>query len=537
VSAETASGPSPLSRWLAVARGLATVSAVGWSLVAVGIAVRLVRFADNRALWMDEAMLSLNLLERSFGELLEPLDYTQAAPPGFLLLEKLSVVTFGETEYALRLIPLVAGIAALILFRQLTARVLPGLGGLVALALFAVAEPLVYFATEVKQYSVDVLAAVALLYVASEPLLTGRLTARRSAALAATGALAVWFSHPAVFVLAGIGATLILGQLAAHGRPSPTVVATVGSWVVSFALVFLFFADNTTDVRAALALGERDAGTPVQTVRHAWRAFAYPAPFARTETALAVLAAALGAYGLARRRPRLFAALTLTIGATASAAFAGWYPFYDRFVLFLVPLVFVLVGAGVQQLREATAGRVGAVWVGTLLLLMIYPAGITARNVVDPPGHEEIKGVLAGMEDEWRRGDKLYLSNVTQSALAYYAECEACSALDGRPDDDLRRLVLSSRDRSDRGLRSTGRVVVGHVLDFASYETYARDFAPFRGEPRVWFLFSSAWQHKFASYALDCLGRRVEHFGAHNAAAYLYDLRGPRTRSAACLRG
>jgi hypothetical protein len=535
VSAETASGASPLSRWLAVARGLATVSAVGWSLVAVGIVVRLVRFADNRALWMDEAMLSLNLLERSFGELLEPLDYTQAAPPGFLLLERLAVVTLGETEYALRLVPVLASIGALVLFRQLTARVLPGLGGLVALGLFAVAEPLVYFATEVKQYSVDVFLAVALLYVAAEPLVTGRLSARRAAVLAATGALAVWVSHPAVFVLAGIAAALLLAQLAADRRPSAALVATAASWLVSFALVFLFFADNTSDVRAALALGETDAGSPVQTARRAWRAFAYPGPFARTETALAALVAILGTYGLARRRFRVFAALAVTIGATAAAAVAGWYPFYDRFVLFLVPLVFLLVGAGVQQLREATAGRVGAVWVATLVLLTLYPAGVAAGNVLDPPQHEEVKGILATIEERWRPGDALYMARGSQSALAYYAECDACTALDGRPRDDLRRLILSARSGRDRGLRSRGRLAVGNVRDFAPYETYVADFSAYRGEPRVWLFFSSAWNREFASYALTCLGRKVESFKAVNAVAYLYDFSGPRPDRPGCL--
>jgi hypothetical protein len=526
-----------LSRGLTLARGLATVSVLGWSFVAIGIALRLVRFADNRALWIDEAMLSLNLLERSFADLLQPLDHTQAAPPGFLLLEKLAVLAFGETEYALRVVPLVAGVLAVILFRQLTARAFPGLGGLVALALFVVAEPLVYFATEVKQYSVDVLAAVALFYVASEPLLTGRLTGRRAAALTACGALAVSVSHASVFVLAGIAAALALGQIVSDGRPSPALMAMAASWLVSFAIVFLLFVDNTTDVRAALALGETEAGSPLRTARRAWRAFAYPAPFARTGIALAVLAAVLGAYALARRRFRLLAALTLTAGATVCAALAGWYPFYSRFILFLVPVVFLLVGAGVQELREATAGRIGAVWIATLGLLVMYPAGVAARNVIDPPGHEEIKGVLTAMEGAWRPGDTLYLSNVTQSPLAYYAECEECDALDGRPGDDLRRVVLSARTSEDRGLRSTDRVVVGDVLDVAPYEVYASNFAPFRGESRVWFLFTSAWRRSFATYALNCLGRRLESFEARNAAAYLYDLSGPRRRAADCLRG
>src|SRR5918999_1855822 len=110
---------------------------------------------------------------------------------GLAMARGLATVSgLGESEYSLRLVPFLAGVIALILFRQLAVRALPGLGGLVAVALFAVGEPLVYWSAEAKQYSLDVLAAGALLYIASEPLLTGRLTGRRAAVLAAVGALA-----------------------------------------------------------------------------------------------------------------------------------------------------------------------------------------------------------------------------------------------------------------------------------------------------------------------------------------------------------
>ena len=78
-------------------------------------------------------------------ELLETLDFTQAAPPAFLLSEKVAVVTLGSSEYALRFVPLLSGLAALILFRSVAQRFLQPFPALVALTLFAVAEPLVYY--------------------------------------------------------------------------------------------------------------------------------------------------------------------------------------------------------------------------------------------------------------------------------------------------------------------------------------------------------------------------------------------------------
>jgi hypothetical protein len=523
---------------LVIARGLATVSVLGWSFVAVGIALRLVRYADNRALWLDEAMLALNLIDRGFLELLRPLDYTQAAPPLFLLLEKLAVVGLGESEHALRLVPFLAGVTALVLFRQLAARALPGLGGLVALALFAAAEPLVFWGAEAKQYSLDVLAAVALLYVASEPLLTGRLTGRRAATLAAIGALAVFASYPTIFVLAGIAAALVLGPLVGRRRPSTPTLAVLAAWLLSVAVVFIVMAATTAEIRAALALGSGDFDTPLEIARDAWRAFGHPGPFARTTIGVAVLAAALGVVFLRRRSPFLLAALAVTLVATAAAAQADLYPFFARFILFLVPVVLLLVGAGVQELHDATAGRTRTVWVTTLLLLTIYPAGVAVQNLFDPPKVEETRDVLRPMEAKWRPGDSLFVAYLAQPALAYYAECEACGALDGTPTDDLRGLVLSSRSReSEKGLRAGGRLAVANVDHHVPYSRYVSYFARFRGKQRVWVLLSSGWDHRFTAYVLDCLGRRTEAFESTNAAAYLYDFSRLPAGSDGCVPG
>ena len=85
-------------------------------IICFGILVRLVQYLFNRSLWADEAVLALNIVNRSYLELLEPLDYEQGAPIGFLILEKLAVQLFGDNEYALRLVPLLSSIICFFLF-------------------------------------------------------------------------------------------------------------------------------------------------------------------------------------------------------------------------------------------------------------------------------------------------------------------------------------------------------------------------------------------------------------------------------------
>jgi hypothetical protein len=57
-----------------------------WGIILLGAVLRLRQYLLNRSLWADEASLAVNLVNRSFGELTELLDYHQAAPVGFLFI-------------------------------------------------------------------------------------------------------------------------------------------------------------------------------------------------------------------------------------------------------------------------------------------------------------------------------------------------------------------------------------------------------------------------------------------------------------------
>src|SRR5690349_1669120 len=81
------------------------------ALVVIGIALRLWQYLAGTSLWLDEVMLSRNIVELPFGALLtQPLALDQVAPRGFLLVEKLVVLAFGPGELALRAFPAVCGL-------------------------------------------------------------------------------------------------------------------------------------------------------------------------------------------------------------------------------------------------------------------------------------------------------------------------------------------------------------------------------------------------------------------------------------------
>jgi len=128
-----------------------------WGTIAIGVFLRSAQYACGRSLWNDEAELALNILNQPFAGLFQPLQYHQGTPIGFLLLEKLATAFAGKSEIALRAIPFVAGVLALFVFYDVAKLYLsPGAVPL-ALILFSLSRNLVYYSSEVKQYSTDVL--------------------------------------------------------------------------------------------------------------------------------------------------------------------------------------------------------------------------------------------------------------------------------------------------------------------------------------------------------------------------------------------
>lgn len=404
-------------------------------LLVTGSALRIAPFLIDRSLWLDEAKLALNILERSPAQLFDPLDYDQAAPVGFLLLEKRAVMAFGEGERALRLVPLVAGLGALGLFPLVARRWLSSAESLLALAFFALAQPLVYYATEVKPYSVDVLVALALLWAAGRAL-DARPYAR--GALVIAGVVGVWLSHPAIFVAAGVGLSLVLSAWLRGDRRKAAVfagaaAAVAASFVVHYALVL-----SRSDPKGYLAQFWSEGYPPVPPrsladllwpVRTFFGFFVDPAGLG-----FAGLAAAAFVMGCWRYRrsdpaglallvsPGLFTLLAALLRRypIATSASLDSYPLPGRVVLFLVPAALILVAAGVGAVARG-ADRDRRVLAGVMAAFLL---AALAMEAVRRPAHRirlhELRPLVAALARDGQPGDALVLNTRAMPVFRYY---------------------------------------------------------------------------------------------------------------------
>ena len=503
------------SRWLLVA------------LAASGIALRVERWAHNRSLWGDEGALALNLIGKSAAQLTHRLDYLQGAPTGFLLVERLDVRLFGETELSLRLFPLVSGIVAVVAFVAVARRVTTPLGAVIAVVLLAVSDPLVYYSSEVKQYSTDVaVATLLLLYSIKTDWHALRLW--RGVLLAAGGIVAVWLSNTALIVLPSLLAVLFLGALLrGDHRALRNLVLVACPLLVSAIVSYVVNGTNSHGVAQA-ALGAAGSGQALTQVKDVWHAFSVIGTASST-TGLVVVAAFAGALRLVKRDVELFGLIVAPIAATFVAALLGLYPFTDRFILFLAPFLALLVAEGIVEIAQLVWRGLPLAAIACVALLLLYPLGIAAKGAVSPPGHEEVKTVLRFMDARWRPGDALYVWWQSQFPLRYYAECRACGVVS---DKGVRTVIwphnLDRTPENDALVTHPPDLYLGtQIHDLGSYFT---SFAPLAGTRRAWFVFSSTWDNAFAQFALDCMGRRLAEVHAMRAAAYLYDLAVPPDR-------
>ena len=114
-----------------------------WAIIGLGILLRLLRFAADRNLWLDELMLAHEVLTRPLAGLAQPLRDT-GAPVGFLVVTRVAVDALGDHDWVLRLLPFLAGCIGLVLLYRVSLRLLTPRGVLFVLTILAVVEPAVF---------------------------------------------------------------------------------------------------------------------------------------------------------------------------------------------------------------------------------------------------------------------------------------------------------------------------------------------------------------------------------------------------------
>lgn len=135
-------------------------------ILILGVIIAIIQFFFNRSLWLDEAFIANNLINRSFLELLQPLDDNQVAPILYLFLQKLVIIVFNYNELSFKILPLILYIFSAVLFYKIINHYFSnGLVKILAFSIFATNYVLIYYSSEIKQYIFDVFVTLWLYYL------------------------------------------------------------------------------------------------------------------------------------------------------------------------------------------------------------------------------------------------------------------------------------------------------------------------------------------------------------------------------------
>lgn len=111
-----------------------------------------------RELWLDETFILNNLKNLGYPQLIGPLKHCQAFPRAYLLIIKFFAEKFNYTILSLRFFPLVSMLVAFVIWIKIYRRIFSfSRDFLLILLSWVSGYALVYYSSELKQYSLDVL--------------------------------------------------------------------------------------------------------------------------------------------------------------------------------------------------------------------------------------------------------------------------------------------------------------------------------------------------------------------------------------------
>jgi hypothetical protein len=455
---------------------------------------------------LDTARIALNILERSYADLLRPLNYDQAAPSGFLIVVKLLTDLFGGSEYVLRLIPLLSGIGILFIAFFIARKELRGVGSILFMGFTSFNFALIRYSSDLKPYSLDVL--IAFLLVSIVVLRRFDLEKRSNRiSFALLGAFSLWLSYPSVFILAGIAATqIILAYKDGEIRRVIKLVPIYGFWGILFVIHYLLVFESAQSTylldywddsfmpfpRPNLVLFRWLMDTLVQAVEYVLRMPLVSGMHIVFLLGLVIVLANNFSIGLV---------FLFTIGFTLIASMFHLYPVRSRLILFLFPVLAFSATAAISFVLNSLPKYRVAVSTIVASLILIPLIANTTRNFIQPPNYEDMKSILSQVSEDYLQDDRIYLYYDSEFAFRYY------QPIFGLGDAPL-TVGIQSRDDPIR---------------------YQEDMQRVFQYPRVWFIFSHGYTGEEGDeedYYLNYLsenGTMLKEFHAPGAAAYLFE--------------
>ena len=373
-------------------------------------------FGVDKSLWLDEAALAINILDKGFGEFFSPLIYSQAAPPLFLILTKLLTVVFGAGEKVLRFIPFLCGLLSIFAFYFLLKEVFKKCPRIAYFGtfIFSFGFSFLYNSIEFKPYTTDVLFTILVFLIWLKIFSNNNISAddsknyKKENIFVFLFSLFPLFSFGSIFSLSAVWVLLFFRK-----NKIPFLILTI-----SFILEYFFVFSNLNSATSVyqywlpyfINFSLLKCGT---TFLEILRYHLFPSCFAN----FACIFFVFGIFCLYKKNRGVFTISLLTIISGLCASFLNLYPLYGRLSLFLYPVILLVI-------LSPLCFSVFSGWKNkcVLTIVFIFILSTVFYNPFVPALYKrkEIKPHLSYLKDNIKPKDKIFVYKNAHVTFLYY---------------------------------------------------------------------------------------------------------------------
>ncbi len=479
-----------------------------WFILILGSILRGAVWLQQRSIFLDEANLIRNYVEKDYAALFGHLDYQQYAPPLFSVVMKFIFQIFGINELSAKLFPLLCGIAMLFVFYALSRRLLSPFAALMAVLFVVFDKIFIDYSTECKQYATDALIAVLLLLL-SQRIDFKSFNPKKAFLWAMIGSIAIWFSMPSVFVLAGVGAYYLYAFWKNKDTKAMQQIAAVGAfWLVQFAFYFHFIlnsdaqSDNLQDFHRAyflafppLSIADLNLLT-TQILGIIDRSIG----ITFLAAVLSLLCFSLGIRQLWQNNRAVFWLLVLPIVLTLTASALHYYSLIARLILFFLPIFILIIFIGLDSVLQKTHWMVSGILTIGFISTIVLQVQILKPFEPFTNDYSELKEGLDFIKKEKQPDEVLFTAHGVTPVMRYYTQyCDRPYAFD--------KLILQDYVCCDPNL-----------FENALIELHKK------GEKRIWLLGDQPRHDNFDRFIESQNGRILKKHEFHRGVALLYEV-------------
>ena len=380
-----------------------------------GFLIRLKLLLDNPSFWFDESCLGFNLLALDFKGFFGVLHLQQIAPPLFMVVSKIFVSILGASDLKLRLFPFIIGNLAMIMFLLVLKENFKSKWTiLTGLILFCLNIQMIKFSVEFKPYILEVFCTCLILYVF--PKIDWNWSYKKLVLLGISFALMPWFA----FVSAGMLFVAFALKFTKNFFKKylvlvlPSLISTI-LLAVYYLKVKAFYSGFMLDFFRESFFTLKDF--PLQFII----CFNY---LFSLKLAILPLILFWGGiiYALVKRKYTFCISFSILIFiGYIICSFAQIYPFYDRFTLFLYPIILMGIMILLNSLFEVKNFFTTA-FALLIILLLFNPMRFFVQKSLSEPFNKKSysRQMFETLVEKQQKDDSIVVDTLSAPDFLYY---------------------------------------------------------------------------------------------------------------------